>query len=41
MALLKASNLKLGYEGKTVVDSLNFTVNNGDYLCIAGENGSG
>ena len=41
MALLKASNLKLGYEGKTVVDSLNFTVNNGDYLCIVGENGSG
>ena len=41
MALLKACNLKLGYEGKTVVDNLNFTVNSGDYLCVVGENGSG
>lgn len=41
MALLTAHNLKLGYEGKTVVDGLNFTVNSGDYLCIVGENGSG
>lgn len=41
MALIKACNLKLGYEGKTVVENLNFTVNNGDYLCIVGENGSG
>lgn len=41
MSLLTACNLKLGYEGKTVVDNLNFTVNRGDYLCIVGENGSG
>ena len=41
MALLTAQNLKLGYEGKTVVDGLKFTVNSGDYLCIVGENGSG
>ncbi|MEE1239139.1 MAG: ABC transporter ATP-binding protein [Acutalibacteraceae bacterium] len=41
MALLTAYNLKLGYEGKTVVENLNFTVNSGDYLCIVGENGSG
>ena len=41
MALLTAHNLKLGYEGKTVVDGLNFNVNSGDYLCIVGENGSG
>lgn len=41
MSLLAACNLKLGYEGKTVVDNLNFTVNSGDYLCIVGENGSG
>ena len=41
MALLKACNLKLGYEGKTVVENLNFTVNSGDYLCVVGENGSG
>lgn len=41
MALLTVENLKLGYEGKTVVNELNFTVNRGDYLCIVGENGSG
>ena len=41
MALLTAENLKLGYEGKTVADGLNFTVNSGDYLCIVGVNGSG
>lgn len=41
MSLLKACNLTLGYEGKTVVENLNFTVNSGDYLCIVGENGSG
>ena len=41
MALLKACNLTLGYEGKTDVENLNFTVNSWDYLCIVGENGSG
>ena len=41
MSLIKACNLTLGYEGKRVVDNLNFTVNSGDYLCIVGENGSG
>ena len=41
MSLLKACNLTLGYEGKTVVENLNFTVNSGDYLCIVVENGSG
>ncbi len=41
MALLKATNLKLGYTGKVVLENLNFTVNTGDYLCVVGENGSG
>ena len=41
MSLLTVKNLKLGYEGKTVVEGLNFTVNSGDYLCIVGVNGSG
>lgn len=41
MALLTVKNLKLGYEGKTVAEGLNFTVNSGDYLCIVGVNGSG
>lgn len=41
MVLLTVKNLKLGYEGKTVAEGLNFTVNSGDYLCIVGVNGSG
>ena len=41
MPLLDCQNLTLGYEGKTVIAGLSFTVNAGDYLCIVGENGSG
>ena len=41
MSLLKVKNLSLGYEGKTIVNSLSFTVNQGDFLSIIGENGSG
>lgn len=41
MALIKGTDVSLGYEGKIIVDGLNFEVNKGDYLCIIGENGSG
>lgn len=41
MALLTCSNIALGYEGKKIVEDINFSVNIGDYLCIVGENGSG
>lgn len=41
MALLTCSNISLGYEGKKIVEDINFSVNTGDYLCIVGENGSG
>lgn len=41
MALINVSDVSLGYEGKPIVKSLNFSVNKGDYLCIVGENGSG
>ncbi len=41
MAQLTCQNLCVGYEGKPVLQNLNFTVNAGDYLCIVGENGSG
>ncbi|MCL2271945.1 MAG: ABC transporter ATP-binding protein [Treponema sp.] len=41
MPQLECKNLSLGYDGKTVVSELSFTVNSGDYLCIVGENGSG
>lgn len=41
MSLITAQNLSLGYDEKTIVSNLNFSVNTGDYLCIVGENGSG
>ena len=41
MAQLSCQNLTVGYDGKTVLQGLNFEVNPGDYLCILGENGSG
>ncbi|MBR5355957.1 MAG: ABC transporter ATP-binding protein [Lachnospiraceae bacterium] len=41
MALIKASNLSVGYRGVAVCDNISFEVEKGDYLCIVGENGSG
>ena len=41
MALLEVKDLAVGYDAHSVLDHLNFTVNEGDYLCIIGENGSG
>ena len=41
MALITVSNASLGYEGKAIVSDINFSVCEGDYLCIVGENGSG
>ena len=41
MAQLICQNVSLGYEGKAVVEGLNFSVSAGDYLCVVGENGSG
>ena len=41
MAQITCRNLSLGYDGKGILQGLNFEVNAGDYLCIVGENGSG
>ena len=41
MTQIEAKNLSLGCEKQKVVSDLNFTVSEGDYLCIIGENGSG
>ena len=38
---LSCEDVSLGYEGKPVVEHLNFRLEQGDYLCILGENGSG
>lgn len=39
--LLSCQNLNLGYEGRSVLSGVDFSVHAGDYLCIVGENGSG
>ncbi len=41
MALISCRNVSLAYEGNTIVTGLDFSVSQGDYLCIVGENGSG
>ena len=41
MAQLTCQALSVGYEGKAVLQDLNFSVRSGDFLCIVGENGAG
>jgi len=41
MALITCRDASFAYDGKTVVEGLDFTVEQKDYLCIVGENGSG
>lgn len=41
MSQIECKNLAVGYEGKAVVENLNFSIQAGDYLCIIGENGAG
>ena len=41
MAQLTCQKLCVGYDGKSVLQDLDFEAFAGDYLCIVGENGSG
>ena len=41
MELIECKNLSFSYEGRIVLQDVNFKVNQGDYVCIIGENGSG
>ncbi len=41
MAQIVCKNLAVGYGNTVVKDNINFNVENGDYLCIIGENGCG
>lgn len=41
MILISGRNLTLGYDGQPIISNLSFSVEQGDYLCIVGENGSG
>jgi len=40
-SLLKCRQLTLGYGSKDLVRDLDYDINEGDYLCIVGHNGSG
>lgn len=39
--MLRCNELSIGHQGHTLVEHLNFSVEQGDYLCILGENGAG
>lgn len=41
MSLLTCRQVAFAYEGTTVLEGVDFSVNAGDYLCIVGENGAG
>ncbi len=41
MAIMKIEGLTLGYEGRVIEKDLSFSVEEQDYLCIIGDNGTG
>lgn len=41
MALITCHDVTLGYEGKMISHNIDFQVQEGEYLCIVGENGVG
>ena len=40
-ALLEVTDLCIGYDGKSIMEDICFSIASGDYLCIVGENGAG
>lgn len=41
MALIEFKDLSIGYEHKVIIDNINLNINDGDYVCIFGDNGVG
>ncbi len=41
MALMECRDVSLGYEGKIILEDINFKLSGGEYLFIVGENGTG
>jgi len=39
--ILEVTDLCIGYDGKSIMDDIGFSIKSGDYLCIVGENGAG
>ncbi|MCL2861222.1 MAG: ATP-binding cassette domain-containing protein [Firmicutes bacterium] len=40
-SILEVGDLVLGYDGKAITGEISFGINEGDYLCIIGDNGTG
>ncbi|MDR0553733.1 MAG: ATP-binding cassette domain-containing protein [Treponema sp.] len=40
-SLIICENVSFGYNGYAVVNGISLVINSGDYMCVAGENGSG
>lgn len=38
--ILEVKNLKVSYNNHTAIENISFKVNQGEYICIIGENGS-
>ncbi len=41
MSLIQVRDLSISYDGKTIVSGINFDIDQGDFMCVFGENGSG
>lgn len=41
MSILEVKNLQTSYNGHIALENINFSVNEGEYICLVGENGSG
>lgn len=41
MAIIQCEHASFAYDGRTILDDVNFSMEAGQYLCIVGENGSG
>lgn len=39
--ILQCKNLTIGYDNRVVMKDLNFTIEEGEYVCLFGDNGSG
>ena len=41
MPLIEYKNLCIGYEHKVIIKDINLEINDGDYVCVFGDNGIG
>lgn len=41
MPLIEYKNLSIGYENKIIIKNINLEINDGDYVCVFGDNGIG